>query len=135
MDDMIFYIVIGIAVCGGIFKSVMISRQRHKKNYREHIEPILKKQGLQFISSEYPGIFKTGPFDKIEVSFGTPQTRAGGIRGEYSEYRIVTFQDKTGKEYKIWAKLEFEAFQLKQLRWRIETSTIIPKEIEAIIEK
>ena len=41
-----------------------------------------------------------------------------GIRGEYDEHRVVTVRDTRGNRFEIWARLEFELFRLRRIRWR-----------------
>lgn len=55
----------------------------------------------------------------IGIEVGGPQSRAGGICGEYDEHRIVTVQDSQGKIHELGAKLEFEVFLLRRVRWPV----------------
>ena len=118
----------------GISTSVIIHKRRTSKDYREHIEPVLHSHGLNFISSEYPGMFKVGPFPKFEVTMGRPQSRAGGISGEYSQYRVIRCSDSDGHTYELWAMINFEVFIFHSIRWRLEKGQKVPTTMESTIE-
>ena len=94
----------------------------------------LRKRGVEFVSAVYPGIFKVGPFPKFEVTVGRPQSRALGFRGEYSEYRIVTFKNKAGQTQQLWAKVDFELFRFARVRWRAERKESMPPALLPILE-
>jgi hypothetical protein len=79
-------------------------------------------------------MFKVGPFPKFEVEAGRPQSRFAGIRGEYDEYRIVTVQDSNGQIIEMWARLEFELFRLRRIRWRVENNRNFPAQVKKILE-
>lgn len=113
--------------------AVMVAVRRNKQDLTEYLEPPLRECGVTFISAVYPGLFKVGPFPKFEVEV-TPQTNVGGIRGEYLEYRIVTFKDSGGQVYQVWACVEFVAFQLSRIRWRAESTESLPPRVAAILE-
>ena len=134
MNDIALYIGIGLLVLGGLAVQFTITRRRHRRDYRNDLEPILVKHGLTFVSARWPGMFKVGPFPKIEIEIGRPQSRAGGIRGEYDVYRIVTVQDAKRNIHKLWAKLEFELFGLRRISWRAEKSQHLPPEAREMLE-
>jgi hypothetical protein len=118
-----------IAVIGFV---VVIRRQT--RDLREYLEPPLQQCGMQYESSVSPGMFRVGPFPFIEGEIGRPQSNIGGIRGEHSEYKIVNFRDVNGRSYQIWAKVEFEAFQFRRVRWRAKVKQGLPESILAILE-
>lgn len=122
MNSIELYIGIGILVLAGCAVQFVVSYRRHRRDHRQDLEPMLKSHGLTFISAKWPGLFKVGPFPKVEVEVGRPQSRFGGIRGEYDEYRVVTVKDSQGNRFEIWARLEFELFRLRRIRWRADKS-------------
>lgn len=130
---MIFYIFVGIVIAIVVFVHISIFLKRQKKDYREHIDPFLRKLNLKFISSVYPGMFKTGPFPKFEIETGASYSRAGSVKGEHFECRIVTFSDNS-KTYQLWAMLEFVTFKLNKIRWRKDQNQTFPKAMEQFIE-
>ncbi len=121
-------------VVGGLAVQFVIARRRHRRDHRDDIEPILAVHGLTFVSVRWPGMFKVGPFPNVEIEVGRPQSRAGGIRGEYDEYRIVTVHDSQGKIHELWAKLEFELFRLQRIRWRTGDCQNLPSQARGILE-
>ena len=86
------------------------------------------------MSASWPGRFKVGPFPKFEIEVGHPQSRVGGIRGEFDEYRIVTVQDSQGNLHELWANLEFELFHLQRIRWRAENDKNLPAQARKMLE-
>ncbi|MBT8364683.1 MAG: hypothetical protein KJP23_08250 [Deltaproteobacteria bacterium] len=134
MDDIALYMGIGLLVLGGLAVQFTVTRRRHRRDHRKDLEPILAKHGLTFVSARWPGIFKVGPFPRVEIEIGRPQSRVGGIRGEYDAYRIVTVHDAKRNNYKLWAKLEFELFGLRRIRWRAEKSHHLPPEAGEMLE-
>ena len=134
LDKLLIYIVIGTLVFGALSVQLIITRRRHGKDHREDLQPILAEEGLIYVTSRWPGMFKVGPFPKFEVEVGRPQSRIGGIRGEYDEYRIVTVQDSQGNIFETWARLEFELFQLKGIRLRMEAGHNVPAQAQKIVE-
>ncbi len=128
------YIGIGtLVICGFAFQ-LMIVRRRHGRDHQKDFEPILAAHRLAFVSARWPGRFKVGPFPKFEIEVGRPQSRVGGIRGEYDEYRIVTAQDSQGNLHELWAKLEFEVFNLRRIRWRAENAKNLPPQAREMLE-
>ncbi len=128
------YVVIAIFIIMGIGASLFVHGRRTSKDYREHIEPVLNAHGLEFKSSEYPGMFKVGPFPKFSVTAGRSQSRIGGIRGEYSQYRIVECSDSQGNSYKLWVLIEFEMFVVHSICWRVESNQHIPPSMASLVE-
>ena len=134
MSDIVLYIGIGVLVVSGLAVQLLIAQRRHRRDHRKELEPILKTHGFAFVSARWPGRFKVGPFPKFEIEVGRPQSRIGGIRGEYDEYRIVTFQDSKGNNHELWAKLEFELFRLRRIRWCAENAGSLPSEAREMLE-
>ena len=134
MSDIALYIGIGVLVAGGLAVQVLITHRRHRRDRRKDLEPILKTHGLTFVSASWPGRFKVGPFPKFEIEVGRPQSRVGGIRGEFDEYRIVTVQDSRGNLHELWANLEFELFRLRRIRWRAENAKSLPSQAREMLE-
>lgn len=83
MSDHLTFWIVGILLLFGGMSALVIARRRQQRDLREYLEPALRERGLTFISAVHPGIFKVGPFPKIEVERGRPQTKVGGVRGEY----------------------------------------------------
>ena len=117
----------------GLALSFAMSGSRHKLDLSQYLEPPLQTCGMTFISAIYPGLFNVGPFPKFEVTVGRATT-VNGTRGEYSEYRIVNFKDSAGRDYQLWALVEFEAFEFKNVRWRAEQKDSLPSSVLAILE-
>ncbi len=134
MSDIVLYIGVGAAVVGGLVVQLLITRRRHRRDHRKDLEPILKAPGLAFVSARWPGRFNVGPFPKFEIEVGRPQSRAMGIRGEYDEHRIVTVHDLQGKIHELWAKLEFEVFRLRRIKWRAENGKNLPPQAREMLE-
>ena len=74
------------------------------------------------------------PFPKFEVEYGRPQTRVGGLCGEYREYRVVTFEDADGRQHEVWALVEFEMFSFRRIRLRAARTDGIPPSLREILE-
>ncbi len=134
MSDIVLYIGIGLLVAGGLAVQLFITHRRHMRDHRKDLEPILKTHGLTFVSASWPGRFKVGPFPKFEIEVGRPQSRVGGIRGEFDEYRIVTVQDSRGNLHELWANLEFELFRLRRIRWRAENAKSLHSQAREMLE-
>ena len=134
MSDIVLYIGIGLLVAGGLAVQLFITHRRHMRDHRKDLEPILKTHGLTFVSASWPGRFKVGPFPKFAFEVGRPQSRVGGIRGEFDEYRIVTVQDSRGNLHELWANLEFELFRLRRIRWRAENAKSLPSQAREMLE-
>jgi hypothetical protein len=134
MSDIVLYIGIGVLVASGLAVQLLITQRRHGRDHRKDLEPILKAHGLTFVSSRWPGRLKVGPFPKFEIEVDRPQSRVGGIRSEYDEYRIVTVQDSQGKIHELWAKLEIEVFRLRRIRWRAENDMNLPTQAKEMLE-
>ena len=113
---------------------LLITHRRHRRDHRNDLEPILKTHGLTFVSARWPGSFKVGPFPKFEIEVGRPQSRVGGIRGEYNEYRIITVQDSQGNLHELWANPEFELFRLQRIRWCAENGKNLPSQAREMLE-
>jgi hypothetical protein len=131
----LMYMGIALLVAIGLAVPILMARHRHRRDYREDLEPILETHGLTFVSARWPGLFRVGPFPKIEIQDGRLQSRVGGIRGEYDEHRIVTVEDSRGREYELWAKLEFELFRLRRIRWRAEKELDFPPQFRALLNE
>ena len=134
MSDIVLYLGIGVLAAGGLAVQLLITHHRHRRDHRQALEPVLKTHGLTFVSASWPGRFKVGPFPKFEIEVGRPQSRVGGIRGEFDEYRIVTVQDSRGNLHELWANLEFELFRLRRIRWRAENAKSLPSQAREILE-
>ena len=134
MSNIVLYIGIGLLVAGGLAVQLVITHRRHMRDHRKDLEPILQTHGLTFVSASWPGRFKVGPFPKFEIEVGRPQSRVGGIRGEFNEYRIITVQDARGKIHELWANLEFELFRLRRIRWRAENAKRLPSKAREMLE-
>ena len=134
MSDIVLYVGFGVLAASGLAVQLLITYRRHRRDHRKDLEPILKAHGLAFMSARWPGRFNVGPFPKFEIEVGRPQSRVGGIRGEYDEYRIVTVQDSKGKIHELWAKLEFELFHLRRISWRAADGQNLPSQARKMLE-
>lgn len=128
MVGMVLMIALGFAVPIGV------GFARRRRDYREVLEPILAERGLSFISSRRPGMFNVGPFPKVELKFGRPQSHAIGVKGEYSAFRIVSCRESEGSAFELWAQIEFELFRLRRVRWRAEYPEKLPAEARKLLE-
>lgn len=133
MNGIALYIGIGVFVAVGLALQSVIVLRRHKRDHHKELEPILAAHGLTFVSAKWPGLFKVGPFPKFEIEVSRPQSRIGGIRGEYDTDRIVSAQDSQGNLHELWAKFEFEGFRLRQIRWRSENEQDLPSQVRQIL--
>lgn len=119
----------------GLTSQFLITRSRHKKSYRNYLEPILNDHNLRYISSTFPGWFNVGPFPKIEGKIGRPQSTIPFIgQGEYHQYRIVEVLDSQENTYQLWALLDFEIFGLRRIRWRVFPHDSFPDEAKVLLE-
>lgn|SRR5579862_4831326 len=126
--------VVGGLVLFGVASGAVIFGRRHRQDLSGYLEPVLRNCGVTYISAVYPGWFRVGPFPKFEAQSGRPQTTTGGTRGEYNEYRIVTFRDSQGRVYHLWAVVEFEMFNFRRVRWRAEQKNSLPPGVLPILE-
>lgn len=111
-----------------VFQALRVQRRR-RRDYREFIEPELKRLGYDFISSTAPGLFDVGPFPKFEFRVGRVQTRTPIGSGEYTQYRIVRFRRPNEPvERQSWVQLEFEAFSFRRCKWNPEPTQAEPTE-------
>ena len=94
------------------------------KDLSGFIEPKLKSRGFKMISCTYPGLFKVGPFKKIEWSIGKPQINNGNIQYEYTYYRIVKFKTNNNVTAKVWAKIETNWFKETKIEFKPKLSGI-----------
>jgi len=134
MFETVIGAVIAVIIAGAILHQILSFRRRKAKDYREHLEPMLAERGLTFVSAKYPGMFNVGPFPKIELRRGRPQSRVMGVSGEHNEYRIVEFTDAQGTSYRLWALLRFEVFRLTSVRWRAEPGAAVPEAMRDVVE-
>lgn len=134
MEKILVYIGIGLCVVGGLAIYSVIVHSRHQRDHSKDLEPVLAAHGLIFMSARWPGMFNVGPFPKVEIQVGGSQSRVGGIRGEYDEYRIVTAQDSQDNIHVLWARLEFEFFRLRSIRWRAENVQNLPPSAREMFE-
>lgn len=134
MSTWVWWTGAGAVVALSLFIQYLVARRRHKRDYSEYLEPILQRQGLVFVSGRYPGIFKVGPFPKVEFQWGRPQSHVLGFRGEFSEYRTVIVQDAGGRRHQVWAMIEFEGFELRRVRWRAENKQGLPPSLLSMLE-
>ena len=95
-----------------------------KKVFKDIIEIELKKNGLEYVDSTYPGLFKVGPFKKIEIKFGKPLINAGAVQYENTYYRIVDLETKRKRKERIWAKIETSWFKDTRIEFKPKLSEI-----------
>ncbi|MDY0781320.1 hypothetical protein [Tenacibaculum sp. IB213877] len=87
------------------------------KDFSELIRSELTKHKLEFISSNYPGIFKVGPFKKFEIDI-KPQINHGAIQYEKTYYRIVKLKDRKGKIKEVWTKIDTTWFAKTKIEFK-----------------
>lgn len=130
-NELIFGLLIVVSL---LFSWFVFHRRRHR-DPRPYLEPILSRHDLRYVSSRAPGgLLDTGPFPKVEVTVGRPQTEVGGIRGEYAQYRIVSIEDADGVGCEVWAQLEFERFRVRRVRWRAASDGSVPASVRPLLE-
>ncbi|MEK6153987.1 hypothetical protein WIW50_12030 [Flavobacteriaceae bacterium 3-367] len=95
-----------------------------KRDFKDVIEPLLNKKGFTYVSSKYPGVFRVGPFKKIEVTIGKPQINNGAVRYEKTFYRIVDLKTKNNKSRQTWAKIETSWFKETKVEFNPKLSEI-----------
>jgi hypothetical protein len=79
MGILIVFIIVAIPL--GLY----INQESNKsKDFSDLIEIALKKHGLHFVSSTYPGLFKVGPFKKFEITIGKPVINDGAIQYDHT---------------------------------------------------
>ena len=100
------YFFIFLVICIITFFGWLNWQFNKSKNFRNLIEPKLEKVGMKYLKSEYPGLFKVGPFKKFEIEIGKPQINNGTVRYERTYYRKVTALKNNKTEVEIWAKIE-----------------------------
>ena len=110
------------------------------KNFADIIETDLKKYGLKYLSSTYPGLFKVGPFKKFEITIGKPMINSGTVQYEHTYYRIVELRTNLGevknegweielrtknnREERIWAKIETNWFKDTKIEYKPSLSEL-----------
>jgi hypothetical protein len=130
-ESIVFLVFAGL---GGLLFHYAISQHRKSKDHREELAPIVARYGLTIESVRTPKVFDVGPFPIVEFEIGRPQTHIGGVRGEYNQYRVVTCHDSQNNVYELWAKLEFERFRLRRIRWRAEPDQDLPPQVRELLE-
>jgi hypothetical protein len=129
------YIWVAFLIVTLLVVSVALVLRRHRRDHREHLEPVLAKHGYEYISSRWPGLFRTGPFPKFEIEVGVAQSHKMGVRGEYDTYRVVHVRDRDGNTFVLWACIVFEAFRVREIRWRIANQSDMPEGMEQLLEQ
>ena len=94
------------------------------KNFADIIETDLKKYGLKYLSSTYPGLFKVGPFKKFEITIGKPMINSGTVQYEHTYYRIVELRTKNNRTERIWAKIETNWFKDTKIEYKPSLSEL-----------
>ncbi len=94
------------------------------KKFSDIIEVEVKKQGLNFVNSKYPGLFKVGPFKKFEIKIGRPTINNGAIRYDNTYYRIVHIKTKSNETKFVWAKIETNLFKDTEIEFKPKLSEL-----------
>jgi len=123
-----------VVIVFGIAGELRTRRKRRSRDYREFIEPPLATRGMKVVSIERPAYGDDSPFPAWEVEFGRPQTRVGGTRGEYDEDRVVAFVSADGDAGRVWARIQFEVFRFRRIRWRALPDEPVPAAVEDLLE-
>ncbi len=109
---------------------------RWSRSYEDLVSPELSVRGLKWLSSRRPLLIERirhWPFPMIEIELGRPVSQVCGIGGEYTEVRVVKFADEHGDQYELWAKIEFEKFKLRRIRWSpAEGASVHPATLDLI---
>ena len=131
MNDSALFCIAGVALVGTAIVSIVITRRRHQKEYREYLAPELNRYGLQFVSARYPGAFRVGPFPVVEPR-ANRHLRTN--IGSFVEFREVRCIDEAGHHFTVWAKLDFVFYMLQQLSWRVEPGESFPDSARGLLE-
>lgn len=118
----VFIVIIFLVV--GFISMIINDMIRGTKDFSEFIKAELRKNGMTFMSSTYPGLFKVGPFKKIVVTFGKPQINNGAIQYEKTYYRIVELKTKDNRIEKTWVKIETNWFKDTQIEFKPSLSEL-----------
>lgn len=118
------YFLILLIVCVSIIFGWLNWQINKKKDFRSLIEPELERFGIKYIKSEYPGIFKVGPFKKFEIEIGKPQINGGTIQYEKTYYRKITVLTKAKKEVEVWSKIETSWFKESAVEFKPKLKNI-----------
>ena len=94
------------------------------KDFSKLIQVELTKKNMKLISSNYPGIFKVGPFEKFKVSVGKPLINDGAIQYEKSYIRLVKLETSTNKEHEVWVKINTHWFKETKIEFRPQLSDL-----------
>lgn len=89
---------------------------KSSKDFTEQIETELKLEKMSLLNLSYPGLFKVGPFKKIEISIGKPIIN-GAVQYENTYYRIVELKTEKNKTYKIWARIDTNWFKETKIKF------------------
>jgi hypothetical protein len=74
-----------IALTVSIAVSLLVGVRRCRRDMRPYLEPTLRQCGVELITIANPTLFKVGPFPKVEVERGRPQSNILGFSGEYNQ--------------------------------------------------
>lgn len=86
------------------------------EDYKQKIIKQLDENGYQLVDISVPGIFKTCPFPKFQISFG-PQTKIMGVSGEKICYRIVKYKNQNGVIKQSWIRINVTALVVVRIKW------------------
>jgi hypothetical protein len=131
MSNATVYFVVAVGGVLSLTVCFVQAKRRRPKDYREYLAPALSQHGLQFVSARYPGLFRVGPFPMVEPR---ASRRLRGDFGSFVEYRVVSCADGAGRQFDVWAQLDFVAYVLQRLRWRTEPGSAIPDSAKALLE-
>jgi hypothetical protein len=123
-----------ILVVFGAAVQLRVRRKRRTRDYREFIEPPLTARGMRVVSIERPVYGDDNPFPSREIEIGRPLSNVGGTRGEYDEDRVVAFVVGDGDAGRIWARVQFEVFQFRRIRWRELPAEPVPAALRDLLE-
>jgi len=115
------WVIFLIAIPIGIFIKWLIDKSA---DFSGLIAKELKKEGLELLNSSYPGLFKVGPFKKVEIKIGKPLIYVGAVKHERTFYRIVEVKTKNNRKEQVWAKIDTNWFKGTKIVFKPRLSEI-----------
>jgi len=109
-----WFIIIPVIIILGILFDRMV---QSPNDYNKSIIKSLQEYDCELISVRIPKIFDTGPFPSISIQLQPISTNIGGVKGEKTRYRIVTYKTPSGEIRESWVKIDIVAFQVFDMEW------------------
>ena len=94
------------------------------RTYSKQISAFLTKHDCKLLDVTIPHFWQTGPFPKVAIRCGAIHTKILGIYMSHFEYRIVTFEDKTGTKHTLWVRLLINALRVQDIIWEPDNNLL-----------